>query len=63
MENLLAVIQEKFEVGEVRFDDPDQAILLANALVEISPHPRTERDQSIHDRIVNLLQRCMDYLG
>jgi len=56
IEALLDVLLFKFESGEMEFSDFDQAILLANALVEVTPFPHDrQKKNEINDKIRKLL--------
>jgi len=49
----LKKLLNKMEVGN--FDDVDQALLLANTLVELRFYPRNERENQVRDVIVEML--------
>jgi hypothetical protein len=63
--NTLELIKNSFDKGKESFKDIDEAILLANAIVEINPFAKkgSPNYHKIEEIRVELLQKSLDYMA
>lgn len=56
---LLSLIKHKYNTGEVKLEDVDEALLLANAVIELSPQAP---DKEIEQMRSDLLEMSIEFL-